>query len=243
MTATIEDVDARWHEIANDPQMKLTAEGRLEVGLMREACKWARKYIRDPGACKTMTSEQYAEFLKKDDPAPVEPSWEEKYRQLSTEFDLELRQKGRERVELQQEHFALKNTVARLEEQHVEKSRELALIKLRVKDACGEWKRNAYQMEVRDVLIDKLFEERAQLNAELAASRAGLKDVMGFLDGVHDIIEALRESMGRQMLFAESPVGIDAPNETQALVVFQGDALSGDGQTKKRKRCTPSCKE
>jgi uncharacterized coiled-coil protein SlyX len=214
MTATMEEVDARMLEISEDPKMKLTSEDRLKVQLMREAAKWARRFIRDPSSCRPMSAEEYAGWSKmKRQSDVIEPTLEIKHQQLQLELDAEVGRHCGVEAKLRNENIELGFRMEKMEAQIASQAAEIERLNASVdkERADGEkWlkeeRQHRYKLEdhskLRDSLFDMVCKDRYRLQCLVRPEGivACVEEMMGVLGVLREDIVASLSGVQEEML-------------------------------------------
>jgi uncharacterized coiled-coil protein SlyX len=226
MTATMEEVDARMLEISEDPKLKLTSEDRLTVQLMREAAKWARRFIRDPSSCRPMSAEEYAGWSKmKRQSDVIEPTLEIKHQQLQLELDAEVGRHCGVEAKLRNENIELGFRMEKMEAQIASQAAEIERLNASVdkERADGEkWlkeeRQHRYKLEdhskLRDSLFDMVCKDRYRLQCLVRQIRPEFEGVVACVEEMKGIIVPLEEDI---VLFQQQ--------HAASLVVVQEDVI------------------
>jgi hypothetical protein len=203
MTATVDEIDARMREIAEDPKMKLTGEDRMKVFMMYEAAKWARRYIRDPSSCRSMSLEEHQNWSKmQSEKNQVEPTLEVKYQQLKLEVDEEVRRHSGVEAKQRNENTELKLKNQKLEAQLADKVAEIEKLK---KSAEDERARSVKRLEeecqyrykvedhskLRDSLFDVVSKDRYRLQCQERRIRTEFEELLGCVEEMKVILGVL----------------------------------------------------
>jgi hypothetical protein len=207
MTATVDEIDARMREIAEDPKMKLTGEDRMKVFMMYEAAKWARRYIRDPSSCRSMSLEEHRNWSKmQSEKNQVEPTLEVKYQQLKLEVDEEVRRHSGVEAKQRNENTELKRKIQKLEAQLADKVDEIEKLKKSAEDERARSVRrleeecqHRYKIEdhskLRDSLFDVVSKDRYRLQCQARWICKDFEELLGCVEEMKGILVPLKEDV------------------------------------------------